>query len=115
VVAARKSFAIVFLTLASLLVGSSSALAAAPSATPAGGANTGHDPSAVGSAIKGILAPNAKDLWWCGLVVGLLGVVFARRGSKAAGILFMLVGAGLVIFNSVGVQDMMTNIANRVI
>jgi hypothetical protein len=109
VVAARKSFAIVFLTLASLLVGSSTALAAA------GGANSAHDPSAVGSAIKGILAPNAKDLWWCGLVVGLLGVVFARRGSKAAGILFMLVGAGLVIFNSVGVQDMMTNIANRVI
>lgn len=107
-VVARKWFAIVFLALTSLLAGSSTALAA-------GGGNTSHDPAEIGGAIKGILAPNAKDLWWCGLVVGVLGLAIARKGSRGVGIIFMCIGAGIVIFNAGGAQDMMTNLANRLI
>jgi hypothetical protein len=67
------------------------------------------------SSIKDLVMPNAKDVWIVGLIVCLLGAIFTRRGSKAVGILAMVVGAGLVIFNTTGASSMMQNIAHSVL
>jgi hypothetical protein len=78
-------------------------------------AESDHDPRHIGSSIKDLVMPNAKDVWIVGLIVCLLGAIFTRRGSKAVGILAMVVGAGLVIFNTTGASSMMQNIAHSVL
>jgi hypothetical protein len=77
--------------------------------------DTNHDPTQIGHNLQCIAQPNAKGFWWCGLIGGLLVMVFSRKASRAAGGLAVLVVSGIAIWNPVGVGAMMSNLAGKLI
>jgi hypothetical protein len=102
-------------TLSSAALAVAIALTNSAVALAAESGNSGHDPHHIGSSIKDLVMPNVKDLWIVGLIVCLFGAIFTRRGNKAIGILAVIAGAGLVIFNTTGASSMMQNIAHSVL
>lgn len=99
--------------LSALLFVANTAVALAAAKQTPGAA--GGDPSKVGDAVKSIVSPNAKALWWVALVGGLLFMAFSRRASRAAGAAGILLVSGIAIFNPAGVATMISNVAQKVV
>jgi hypothetical protein len=78
-------------------------------------ADAAHDPTKVGDNIKGIVMPNAKSFWILAALGAAFAIIVAKKTSRAGGVMVGLFVIGLLIWNPLGVQDMMDTLAHKAI
>jgi hypothetical protein len=76
---------------------------------------SGHDPTKIGDNFKDVIAPNAKSFWWIAALGAAFAVIVARKTSRAGGVMIGLVLIGILIWNPLGVQEMMDSLSKKLI
>jgi hypothetical protein len=74
-----------------------------------------HDPTKIGDNIKDVVAPNAKSFWWIAALGAAFAIIVARKTNRASGAMIGLVIIGVLIWNPLGVQEMMSSLSKKVI
>lgn len=92
----------VVLSLATLLVEASYALAG--------------DPSKVGDHLEDIVSPNVKSFWRIALIVGCVILVFGRvKASVIVAFFVCIVVSGAIIFNPGGFSETVNTIGHKIL